>query len=171
MTGKHRSLLSLTLVAFLALAWMGCDSADPDDEEVVTDAEIFVGTWTVSQVSFDGSPAFSDAILSQFSETEAVFNADGNFEGLVVEAEDGDRREARANYTVNENASVEDAGTITFTGDAFEEAVTLDYTIESNDRIVLSSEDTAFLVAFAGISPDEFNIEINSFSIVLSREG
>lgn len=167
---RRHSLFSLILVALFALTWTGCDSADSDDDGEVTDAEVFVGTWTVTRLVFDERDV-STLVLTQFSEMEARFDADGDFEGLVIAADDGELREAEADYAVSEDASAEGEGTITFSGQDFDEAATLDYTIENNSRIALAADDAAFIFAFARLEPEDLpeGFEFNSFSLVLSR--
>ena len=157
-------IYSSALLVLLALAWVGCDSSDPEDEEP-TDADVFVGTWAVTGVSINDQEVGA-LILTQLDEASARFDGnglddDGAFSGVVVR--DGERSELVTRYELDEAE-----GTVTFTGGVFESPVALDYTIESNDRIVLESNDATFLAAFADDDLSGFE-EINSIELVLTR--
>lgn len=158
-------------IVLLALAWTGCDSNEVD-EEGQTDADVFVGTWNVKEL-FINNDDVSAFVLAQFDEVSARFDGnglddDGAFSGVMVQ-EDGERNELVARYELDEEAGGENKGTVTFTGDAFEAPAELSYTIESDNEIVLESDDEAFLAAFAGGADLSAFGEINSVRIVLTR--
>ena len=167
MLAKRTRVLPLAVIALLALTWAGCDSTDNEDEEEITDADVFVGTWAVDRVDADDEN-ITVLVGTQIDldETSVTFDEGGTFSGLAVSAGDeSDRRQISGRYSVDESD-----GTITFTGDAFEEPATLNYAIESDDEIELTSNDSAFFAAFAGIDPEDFNLEINNLRIVLARQ-
>ena len=167
---SHISINPFALLVLLVLVWAGCDSTDPADEDP-TDAEDFVGTWTVTEV-FINNQDVSALVFSQITEIEAQFGSDGTFNGVVVQ-EDGERSELVATYTLDEGADE-----VTFTGEAFEVPATLDYSIENENRIVngnwsrrivLESDDAAFLSAFADTDFEALFGDVNSIGLVLTR--
>ena len=168
MLTKRIYALRLVIVALLAVTWIGCDSTDNSEDEETTEADVFVGTWTVTRVEANNND-ITPIVRTQINldETSVTFDEEGTFSGLAVSSGDeGDQRQISGRYSVDENNA-----TITFTGDAFDEPATLNYTIEGDNQIELTSNDSAFFAAFAGIDPEDFNLEIDNLSIVLARQG
>lgn len=119
-----RVLILALLVAFVAV---GCDSSDDDQ----TDAEIFVGSWTVVAVSDDEgdkTAVFAEGV-SDFS---ATLNGDGTY-SLVVTFVDPQRPPVplAGDYTVNDGSKI-------LTLMAGPQELPFSYDIQSETRIALS---------------------------------
>ncbi len=113
------------LVLLFALTSIGCDSTEDDDP---SDAEIFVGTWTLVGLSDDEGDklALFGQVANGFT---ATLRGDNTFHVLVDYIQQDDL-EIAGTYTVNEDATtlVLSIGT---------QNPAFDYQIENENRIVL----------------------------------
>ncbi len=120
----------LILPAFALLFGVtACDSDDNDED--LTDSEVFVGTWAVTSVSDTNGPA---DLQSDFNSIVARFNASGDGSITVDAVDDADDAMVDFTYSVNEtadtivlNISVPGVGTI---------PLSMGYSITNNEDTV-----------------------------------
>ncbi len=129
----------------LALVAVGCDSAEED----LTDAEIFVGSWTVVAVS-DSEGDKTDVFSEGVSSFSATINDDGTY-SLVVSFVDPDRSPVAlaGDYTVDEGGE-------NLMLSAGAQQLNFMYDIRSENRIDLSLP-AAVVAAVFGTQPDTYS--------------
>ena len=133
----------LWVFVLLLLGWTsGCDSNNDDG---LSDAEIFVGEWGIARIT-DGDGDQTQAFLSLVDSFLTSLRADGTFD-IIIDYNDAANAASQSDinvsgtYTVNESNN-----TLTLTA-AGAVALPLSYTIENNDRITISG--VAFLINLA----------------------
>lgn len=138
----HKLFLSILTVALLFTA-VGCDSNDDDD----SDADVFVGTWTVQSISDDqgDKTAVFGAGVQSFV---ATLNANGNYSIVVdynaaAEAQGATDVNLAGTYTVTETSN-----TVTLSVPSLGASLPLTYNIQNNNTIVLSGPATLINLAF-----------------------
>ena len=72
----RRLLLALPLLVVVSVA--GCDSNDEDDDQIVLDADYYVGTWSLVSVTEDDTDR-TDELLSLLDGLDVTFEADRGF--------------------------------------------------------------------------------------------
>lgn len=143
-----RKLPVFLLALFVSLTSIGCDSNEDDDP---TDAEIFIGTWTVVEVhdsEGDKTSLFEEGI-NNFS---ATLNSDNNF-SLIVDFLDPERTDIPLTGTY----SIEPGDVLILRANlgAGELPLPFQYDIESENRIDLSISET-FVEAIFGTEPETY---------------
>lgn len=136
-------------VSFLALLVglisIGCDSAEDDR----SDAEIFIGTWSVVEVSDDEGDK-TDVFEEGIQEFSATIEADGTY-SLLVDFVDPQRPDVplQGTYELREGDSqiILSAGPID---------LNFGYDIESDDRIDLSINEV-FVQQVFGAQPETYD--------------
>ncbi len=122
-----RNVRVFMLALLVAVAAVGCDTTEEDE---LTDAEIFVGSWTVVEVSDDDGDKTS-VFAQGVSDFSAIINADTY--SLLVSFVDPDRQPVAlsGDYTVNEggNNLILEAGP---------QQLSFSYDIQSENRIRLT---------------------------------
>lgn len=130
----RKLFFSILTVALLFVA-TGCDSNDDDD----SDADVFVGTWTVQSISDDegDKTAIFNAGVESFL---ATLDEDGSYSIVVdynaaAEAQGSVDRSLAGDYTVSESAN-----RVTLTVPALGASLQLGYDIQNNNTIALSGQ-------------------------------
>lgn len=138
----------MLLLAILLVA--GCDS----NEEDLSDAELFVGTWTV--VRAQDAQGDKTALLNQVGTISVELEADGNF-ALTFDPVQGDATVLSNTYTVDEG---EDEIILNAVNPLGEGTIPLHlaYEFDGEDEVMLTIEETTVdiikvvLPAFAAFS-------------------
>ena len=138
----RKLFFSILTVALLFVA-TGCDSNDDDD----SDADVFVGTWTVQSIADDegDKTAIFGAGVESFV---ATLNADGSYTIVVdynatAEAAGAVDRNLAGSYTV-----VEAANTVTLSVTSLGASLPLTYDIQNNNTIALTGNADLINLAF-----------------------
>ncbi|MFQ5568768.1 MAG: hypothetical protein ACE5G0_03775 [Rhodothermales bacterium] len=153
--------LSISLLILLLVGWTtGCDSNDGDDQ---SDAEVFVGSWTLANLLINGQDLTAALfLLAEVNRVEIDFESNGTFRLQVVSA--SSPPEVTGTYSLNESLD-----TVTLTSSDFAAPVTLSYEIENNNRIVLDTDDVALLVELSGIDPSSLGLQVERLELILRR--
>jgi hypothetical protein len=137
-----RKLPVFLLALFVALTSIGCDSNEDDD---LTDAEIFIGTWTVVEIHDDEGDKTSifEEGVNNFS---ATLNTDNTY-SLIVNFVDPQRTDIQLSGTY----TIEPGDMLILRANlgAGELPILFQYDIDSENRIDLTIQDT-FVEAIFG---------------------
>lgn len=145
-----RKVSVVFVAALFALTSMGCDS----NEDELSDAEIFVGTWTLVGLSDDEGDKL--AVFQQVANGfTATLNSDNTFHVLVDYANQDDL-ELQGTYTVTE-------ATRTLVLSTAGLNPPFDYEIENENRIILSANAAIVNALF------ETNVYEGMVDIVIQR--
>lgn len=127
-----QKLSSLLLIALLAVVSTGCDSNDES-----SDADRFVGTWTLTGISDASGDRLAD-FGAGFSSITLVNAADGNFT-INVTPRQGAPMAITGTYTVIENSK-----SIVLRASVGGQTVPLNftYTFASDEQVALKSDTT-----------------------------
>ena len=138
----RKLFFSILTVALLFVA-TGCDSNDDDD----SDADVFVGTWTVQSIADDegDKTAIFGAGVQSFV---ATLNADGSYTILVdynaaAESQGAVDRNLAGNYTVTESAN-----SVVLSVTSLGASIPLTYDIQNNNTIALTGQALLINQAF-----------------------
>ena len=140
-----RKLPVFVVALLFGLVSIGCDSNEDD----LTDAEIFIGSWTVVEVN-DEEGDKTDVFQEGVQDFNATINADGTY-SLVVDFVDPQRPDVPLQGTY-----VVDEGGKTIRLNAGPQVLSFEYDIESEDRIDLSVNEVIVVGAF-GAHPDTYD--------------
>jgi len=136
-----RKLSVFLLAVFVALTSIGCDSNEDD----ASDAEIFIGTWTVVEVHDEEGDKTSifDEGINNFS---ATLNADNEY-SLIVDFVDPEREDIPLNGTYTIEADSDD---LLLNANLGSGSLPLHfrYEIESENEIELSISETLVQLIF-----------------------
>lgn len=146
-----RKLSAIILGLFVALSFVGCDSNEDD----LTDAEIFVGSWTLVSIS-DAEGDQTQGFAGLAESLDITFAADGEFTLLLDYREDSGRPDVplQGTYELNEGANslvlnIADGPSPPFS-----------YDIENEDEISLSSQAEIVNTLFNPTTPYEGEVRV-----------
>lgn len=127
-----RKLTSILLLALLAIVGTGCDSNDDP-----SDADLFVGNWTLSGVSDASGDRLAD-FGAGFSSITLTNNEDGTFT-INVTPRQGSPMAISGTYTIVENTT-----SITLRATVGGQTVPLNftYTFSGDNQVALRSDTT-----------------------------
>ena len=152
-----RKLWFAVLVLMLLGAAVGCDSGG-DDDSGPADAEVFIGNWRLANLLLNGSD-FSAILLANATVTidfqASAFSIDIMTDSLTTIA---------GTYTVNDVQK-----TVTLSSSELPNAVSLDYTINSDNQITLETRDAALFIGLTGIDPASLGLVIETITLVVQR--
>lgn len=154
-------LLSVTVLMLgLLLASVGCDSSN---DAAGNDAEVFVGSWTLTNLLLDGQDV--SALLLAGTDVDAVFEAAGTYT-MTVTSGSGAPVEIDGTYQLDEGAK-----TLTLTASAFTQDVVIDYDVENENRLRFSTDQVVFLSELAGFDLEGLGLQVDTVTLIIQRDG
>lgn len=140
----------------------GCDSNDDNGDTDLTDAEVFLGNWILANLLLNGQDV-SALLLAQVN-VAMVFANGGSFDLTVTNA-DGTTTEIAGTYALNDAQK-----TLTLSSSEFEAPLTLDYTIQTEDRIILESDQPELLSELSGIDASAIpGLMVENVGLIVQR--
>ena len=146
-----RTFSSIILGLIVAIALVGCDSNEDD----LTDAEIFVGNWTLVSIS-DAEGDQTQGFAGLAESLDINFTADGEFTLLLDYREDSGRQDLplQGTYELNEGANTLVLNIAAGPSPPFT------YDIENEDEISLSSQAEIVNTLFNPTTPYEGTVRV-----------
>lgn len=154
-----RKLVPVLWMLALLLVVAGCDSSNNEDSDV----DVFVGSWTVSQVDLNGLE-LTDLLFTVggVDQAGAEFGSSGSFTLFAVL--EGTRNEVQGNFTLDETQK-----TLTVTSSELGAPLVLNYTIDNDNQISVSTEDAGLLAALTNVDLEDLGIQVETVRLVLTR--
>lgn len=147
-------------LALLGVVAIGCDSGSDDDDNGVSDAEVFVGDWTLTNLLLNGQD-FTSLLLAS-----ATVDIDFETAAFSLTITSDSTTTIAGTYSVNEAQK-----TITLSSTSFANPVTVSYVITSNNQISMETDDVALFSGLTGINPDDIGIVVETIGLVVQRTG
>ena len=151
------------IVVLLLLGWTaGCDSSNNDDGDTgLSDAEVFIGTWVLTNLLLNGADV-TGLVLAQ-ADVEMLFANPGLFTLSVTNAA-GITTEVSGTYQLDESQL-----TLTLTSSDFDAPLAFNYVIQTDDRITLNSDQPQVLSELSGIDPADLGITVENVGLIIQR--
>ena len=152
------------IVVLLLLGWTsGCDSNNDDGDNGRSASEIFLGTWVLTKLLLNGQDV--TALVLVQVDVEMLFANPGRFTLSVTNA-GGMTTEVSGTYQLDESLL-----TLTLTSSDFAAPLKLTYLIQTDDRIMLDSDQPEVLSELSGLdAADLVGIEVENVGLIIQRE-
>jgi len=150
------------IVVLLLLGWTaGCDSNNDDGDNGLSDAEVFIGAWVLTNLLLNGADV-TRLVLAQ-ADVEMLFANPGLFTLSVTNAA-GITTEVSGTYQLDESQL-----TLTLTSSDFDAPLAFNYVIQTDDRITLNSDQPQVLSELSGIDPADLGITVENVGLIIQR--
>ncbi len=150
------------IVVLLLLGWTaGCDSNNDNGDNGLSDAEVFIGTWVLTNLLLNNTDV-TGLVLAQ-ANVEMLFANPGLFTLSVTDA-DGITTEVSGTYQLDARQL-----TLTLTSSDFDAPLAFNYVIQTDDRIRLDSDQPQVLSELSGIDPADLGIQVENVGLIIQR--
>ena len=151
-----RKHILTVLVFLLAVAISGCDLTDEDPEE-----ELFNGAWQIVEVESENTD-YSSLVLGRYTSAVIAFVSNENdFQILLDVADSPDDVLIAGEFRVRSSREE-----LTLFSDAFPSAFDFNYVFESEDRVILWTDDDDPVLS----TIFDINLDVDEVILVLDRD-